>query len=290
MKRIAFVGLGVMGSGMARRLMVSGLAVTVHNRTRAKAEPLIAAGARWAATPRQAAEGAEAIFAMVADDDASRSLWLGHEGILAGAKAGALGIECSTISVAWGEELRGAARAAGLRFLDAPVTGSKPQAAAGELVFMIGGESADIADARPLFEPMGSRVVTVGGPGAGTKVKLINNFLSGVQTASLAEALALMDRLGVDPDKAMEIISAGAPGSPMIKTIYQRAKAREESPQFALKLMAKDLNYAQKAGVDQGLPLRTAAAALALFQSAAEAGEGEKDMSAVVRHARGRVR
>lgn len=286
MMRIAFLGLGMMGSGMARRLLGAGFALTVHNRTRAKAEELLAAGAAWADSPREAAADADAIITMVADDPASRSLWLGHDGILAGARAGALGLECSTISVEWGQELRAAAHAAGLRFLDAPVTGSKPQAAAGELVFMVGGEAAVLADARPLLQPMAARIVHVGGSGAGTQVKLLNNFLSGVQVASLAEALALMDRVGIDPEKAMEVILPGAPGSPMVRNVYQRIKAGDDTPLFALRLMAKDLAYAQQEGARQGLPLRTAAAALSLFQAAVSAGDGDRDLSAVARHLR----
>ncbi|HEY3756968.1 MAG TPA: NAD(P)-dependent oxidoreductase [Opitutaceae bacterium] len=283
---IAFLGLGIMGTGMAKRLLGAGFGVSVYNRTRERAEPVIAAGAKWAATPRAAAENADAIVCMVADDAASRSMWLGHDGILAGARRGTLAIEASTISVEWSLELRAAAEAAELRFLDAPVTGTKPHAAAGELVFMVGGDAAVVEAAMPVFKPMSSRVVHVGKGGSGNQVKLLNNFLSGVQAAALAEALVLMERSGVDAGKAMEIIAAGAPGSPMVKTIYARIKSGDETTNFPLKLMAKDLAYAQQEGGRNGIPLRSAAAAHAVFQNAVNHGDGDRDLSAVIRHLR----
>ncbi|MGH7995474.1 MAG: NAD(P)-dependent oxidoreductase, partial [Opitutaceae bacterium] len=218
--RVAFLGLGIMGSGMARRLLQAGFPLTVHNRTREKAETLVAEGASWAATPREATENADAVVSMVADDDASRALWLGHDGALAGLRAGTLAIECSTLTPAWNLDLRRAVESEEARFLDAPVTGSKPQAAAGELVFMVGGDAAVVESARTILAPMGGKIVHVGGPGSGARVKLLNNFLAGVQAASLAEALGLMERTGVDPAKAMEVILAGAPGSPMINAVY----------------------------------------------------------------------
>ncbi len=283
MKRIAFLGLGTMGSGMARRLLGAGFAVTVHNRTRHRADALVAAGAVWAASPAESAESADAIVAMVADDLASRTLWLGHEGALAGARAGTLAIECSTLTGEWSTELRAAAGAAGLSFLDAPVTGSKPQADAGELVFMVGGDGAVLETAQPVLRAMGNRIVHVGAPGAGTIVKLMNNFLSGVQIASFGEALALLRRAGIDPEKAMEVILPGSPGSLMLRTVYSRLKAGDDRANFTVKLMAKDLGYAQQEATRRQLSLRTASAPLALFQESVAHGDGDKDISSLAR-------
>jgi 3-hydroxyisobutyrate dehydrogenase len=281
--RVAFLGLGTMGSGMARRLLDAGFPLTVYNRSRPKANPLVAAGAVWADTPRQAAADADAVIAMVSDDDASRALWLGHDGVLAGLRPGTLAVECSTLSPAWVSDLRQAILAERGRFLDAPVTGSRPQAAAGELILMVGGEPDDLEAARPVLLPLSRKILHVGGPGAGSRVKLINNFLAGVQIASLAEAFGLMARSGIDPAKAMEVIGAGAPGSPMIASVYQRLRTGDDSVYFYLHLMAKDLAYAQQEAMAHQLQLRTAAAAFALFKTALDRGDGSKDVSAVAR-------
>src|ERR1017187_6358075 len=137
--RIAFFGLGLMGSGMARRLLVNGFPLTVFNRNAEKSKPFAAEGAHVAASPREAVAKADVIISMVADDNASRSLWLGENGALAAARSGTVCIECSTVTVGWVRELSAAATARGCEFLDAPVTGSKTQAAASELNFLVGG-------------------------------------------------------------------------------------------------------------------------------------------------------
>ena len=185
---IAFLGLGIMGSGMARRLLGAGFPVTVYNRNCDKAAPLAAAGARIAASPREAAAGAKVVIAMVADDAASRGLWLGEQGALAGAARGTVLVESSTLTVGWVKELAAAAAAGGFEFLDAPVTGSKMQAAAGELNFLVGGEAATLEKIRPVLVPMSRSIVHLGPTGSGALIKLINNFVCGVQVASLAEA------------------------------------------------------------------------------------------------------
>src|SRR6266508_2922425 len=139
MNKVAFLGLGIMGGGMAQNLLKAGFPLTVYNRTRAKADPLAALGARVAGTPREAAANADIVIAMVGDDMASRAVWLGADGALAGARAGAVLVECSTLSLEWVRELAGLASERKLDFLDSPVTGSKDAAAAGELKLMVGG-------------------------------------------------------------------------------------------------------------------------------------------------------
>src|SRR4051794_5293097 len=151
MARIAFIGLGRMGTGMCGRLLEAGHDVTVSNRTHVKAEPLVARGARWAATPREAADDADAAFVMVSDDAASRSVWLGPDGVLAaGLRPGAFAVECSTLSFDWVRALAAEVRSRGLRYVDAPVTGLPEAAAAGRLTLLLGGDAADLAVAEPL--------------------------------------------------------------------------------------------------------------------------------------------
>jgi len=280
--RIAFLGLGIMGGNMARRLLGAGFPLTVYNRNAAKAAAFAAAGARVAATPREAASNADIVLCMVADDVASRAMWLGPDGALAGAPRGAVLAECSTLTVGWVRELAAAATAHGCEFLDAPVTGSKNQSAAGELNFIVGGTGAALEKIRPALAAMGRSVTHLGPTGSGALVKLINNFVCGVQLASIAEAVALIERSGLDRTKALGVLLDGAPGSPLVKTMAARMTAPDYTPNFLLRLMAKDLAYAIEEGAAHGQPLASATAALAVFQAAIAAGDGEKDMSAVV--------
>jgi 3-hydroxyisobutyrate dehydrogenase len=286
--RIAFLGLGIMGSGMAARLLVAGFPVTVYNRNSAKAEPLIAAGAVLAASPREAAAEAEVIVSMVADDSAARAMWLDENGALSGAKAGAVCIESSTITLDCVRELGAAAKTRGCEFLDAPVTGSRLQAASGELNFLVGGPAEAIERVRPVFAAMGKNVIPLGPAGSGALLKLINNFLCGVQVASLAEAMTMIECGGLDRAQALEVLTTGAPGSPLLKTLSARMTAPDFTPNFLLRLMAKDLGYAAQEASAQALELTTAAAALKLFENAVAAGHGEKDMAAVIEPLRNR--
>jgi len=190
--------------------------------------------------------------------------------------------DCSTLTVGWVRELAAAAAAHGVEFLDAPVTGSKSQSAAGELNFIVGGSGAALEKIRPVLAAMGRSVTHLGPTGSGALVKLINNFVCGVQVASIAEALALIERSGLDRTKALSVLLDGAPGSPLVKTMVARMTAPDYTPNFQLRLMAKDLAYALEAGAARGQPLASAAAAHATFQAAIAAGDGDKDMSAVV--------
>jgi 3-hydroxyisobutyrate dehydrogenase len=147
----AIVGLGIMGTGMANRLLSLNFPVTVYNRNQDRAVPLVSSGARLARSPREAASGAAIVISMVADDRASRAVWLGRDGVLAGARPGSVLIESSTLSVAWVKELAAAAAKQSCEFLDAPVTGTKPHAASGELVFIVGGTAATLDMARPVL-------------------------------------------------------------------------------------------------------------------------------------------
>jgi 3-hydroxyisobutyrate dehydrogenase len=279
---VALLGVGTMGAGMAANLLKAGFPLAVYNRSRAKAEGFAAQGARVAETPADAVRGAGVILSMLADDVASRAVWLGQDGALAAAETGAVLIDCSTVTPAWIAELAKAAEARGLEFLDAPVTGSRMQAAGGQLTFLVGGSAAALETARPVLEAMSKEVVHLGPVGSGAKMKLLNNFLCGVQAASLAEGIAWLERSGLDAEKAMDLLKRGAPGSPLLASLSARMMSRDYSVNFYLKLMAKDLHYAATAAAESGVDLTTATNAQCLFEEAAEEGYGEKDMSALV--------
>jgi len=280
--RVGILGLGIMGSGMAGRLLSAGFPLAVYNRSREKAAQLGRAGAFVATTPREAAARAEIVISMVTDDNASRAIWFGENGALSGMTRGAVLIESSTLSVSYLHELAAAAAERGCEFLDAPVTGTKPHAESGQLLFLVGGSAQALATARPVLAVMSRDIVHLGPTGSGALLKLINNFLCGVQAASLAEASALIDAGGLDPVKAFSVLTNGAPGSPLIKTISARATAGDTSPNFLLRLMTKDLGYAMTEAKSHGLPLETAAAALRIFKNAVDIGRSEHDFSAVI--------
>jgi 3-hydroxyisobutyrate dehydrogenase len=280
--RVALLGVGLMGSGMAGRLLSANFPLTIYNRNQDKAQAFAEQGAFIARTPGEAADRSEIIISMLADDVASRSVWLGENGALEAAASGTVLIESSTVTAAWVRDLAAAAAKRGCELLDAPVTGSKVQAAAGELRFLVGGPAKALETARPVFSVLGNDIIHFGPTGSGAVMKLINNFMSGVQAASLAEATALIQASGLDHDKAIAVLTNGAPGSPLVKLLSARAKAGDFTPNFVLRLMAKDLSYAIAEGSQHHIDLKTAAGALAVFQQAIANGYGEKDFSAVI--------
>ncbi len=280
--KIALLGLGLMGSGMAGRLLDAGYPLTIWNRTPGKTQALADRGAKVAQSPRQAVAGATVVISMLADVPVCRDVWLGRGEAILGTAPGTVLVESSTVTVEWIEELDRAAKEHGCELVDAPVTGSKPQAAAGQLLFLAGGSSAALDSITPILKAMGRDVVHVGPVGSGARLKLINNFLSGSQAAALAEALSLIERSGLDAEKALGVLTEGAPGSPLVKLLSGRMVARQYEPNFVLRLMAKDLRYAVSEADHQGLDLDMGRAALRVFEHAISAGQGEDDMSAVV--------
>ena len=281
--RVAILGLGIMGSGMAGRLLSAGFPLVVYNRNPAIAAPFSSSGATVAHSPREAASNAEVIISMVADDAASRGVWLGEHGALASASPGSVLIESSTLTVKWVLELATAAAQRECSLLDAPVTGTKPHAASGELLFLVGGPAEALAAARPVLSVLGRDIIHLGPNGSGARLKLINNFLCGVQAASFAEAVSLIDASGLDRGKALSVLTNGAPGSPLIKAISARSVAGDSTPNFLLRLMAKDIAYAIAEAERSGLTLQTAASALELFKHAIAKGHGDEDFSAVIK-------
>jgi 3-hydroxyisobutyrate dehydrogenase len=280
--RVACFGLGLMGAGMARRILGAGFPLAVWNRNPAKSAPFAPGGARVCTTPAEAAREADVLISMVADVEASRAVWLGARGALAALRPGAVCVESSTLTVEWIQELATAAGRAGGALLDASVTGSKTQAAEGQLLFMTGGEAAALERARPVLAAMSRGIVHLGPSGCGAWQKLINNFLGAVHIASLAEAVALIERSGVDRAKSLEMLTAGSPGSPIVKLISARMAASDYTPHFALELLDKDVRYALAEGARLGVELSTAQAARRRLREAIEQGYGARDMSAVI--------
>jgi 3-hydroxyisobutyrate dehydrogenase len=287
--RVAILGLGIMGSGMAGRLFGAGFPLVVFNRNRDKAAPFASKGAAVASSPKEAAAQADIVISVVADDNASREIWLGENGALAGATPGSVLIESSTLTVGWVQQLAQSAAMKECEFLDAPVTGSKPHAANGELFFLVGGPAAALERVREVLAVMSRGMLHLGANGSGARMKLVNNFVCGVQAAALAEAASLIQKGGLDTEKAFTVLANGAPGSPLVKTLIDRVSANNGDVNFELRLMAKDLGYAVDDASRNGFALETASAALGIFKRAIERGHGNQDMSAVITATRSAV-
>ena len=282
MQRIALLGLGTMGAGMAANWLTKGFPLSVWNRSAVKAQTLAGKGAKAAATPRDAAEGADCIVAMVADDAASRSVWLGNDGALAGAKPGAVVVESSTLTPDWVRELAGHARAKGCGFLDAPVGGSRQAAASGELRLFVGGDAATLDKARPALAAIASTIDLLGPAGQGATWKLINNQLIAAQVAALAEALDVARKAGFRPEQISSLIVNGAALSPIVKLKLPRMLERDyDQTDFGLSLMLKDARYAAALAQALGTPADMISAAVNAFSRAEAKGLGAKDFAAV---------
>jgi 3-hydroxyisobutyrate dehydrogenase-like beta-hydroxyacid dehydrogenase len=245
MAKVAFIGLGRMGHGMAGRYLDAGFEVAVFNRSKAKAEDLIARGARSALSPADAADGADAIVTMVADDEASRNVWLGKDGAASAAKAGALAIECSTVSYRHALELAGELRGRRLLYIDCPVTGLPDAAASGKLTLLVGAEPADLERARPFLVPLSTTIRHFGAVGSGTVYKLINNLMGAIQIAGIAEGLAIAEQAGLDMKLVLEAVETGVAASPQVIRHSKRMAARNfEGATFTAALRHKDAAYA----------------------------------------------
>ncbi|MBV8226621.1 MAG: NAD(P)-dependent oxidoreductase [Verrucomicrobia bacterium] len=280
--KVTLMGLGAMGSGMAQRLLDAGFELTIFNRTPERAKRLLEAGAALAKTPREAVQNAAIAICIVADDNASRALWLGPNGALGNVKPGTILIESSTLTPAWVRELAAEAAKRKCDFLDAPVTGSKPQAEAGQLTFLVGGDAAVLDRACPVLKKMSRDIRYFGPTSSGAKVKLLNNLLNGIHVSSFAEMFSLAERLGIDARAAAEFISTAAPGSPIVKIALQRMTESDFTPNFSVRLMAKDLAYATAEGASLSMEMPIANAARKLYETAIAEGLGAKDFCAVI--------
>jgi 3-hydroxyisobutyrate dehydrogenase len=247
-------------------------------------QPLLEAGAKAADSPRAAVADAAYAIAMVRDDAASRFVWLDENGgALAGMQRGAVAIESSTLSISWTRHLATCCAEAGAHFLDAPVSGSRPQAEAGQLIFLVGGEASVLATAEPILAPMASTVLHAGASGAGAALKLAVNTLLGIQVAGLAEVIGALIRAGIDPVRGVEVIAATPVCSPVARSAAGSMLSGEFPPMFPVELIEKDFAYALEGEPDAPTRLPLVEATRAVFASAVAKGMGSLNMTSVVR-------
>lgn len=278
-----------MGSGIARNLLGAGFPLAVYNRTKDKIAPLLSAGAQPADSPAEAAAMADAVISIVGDDAASQAVWLGERGALAGLRAGALAIECSTLSVAWVREWHGLALARSGRPVDAPLAGSKLAAQSGTLTLFVGATPEALEAARPVLSAFSNNILHFGPPGSGMFYKLINNMMGAVHMAALSEGVAMAERAGLNMEMVAQAISSGATSSPVVRGKAPKVIARDHTDvHFALRWMHKDLTYALRAADEVGAALPTVAGVRELVRLAMQRGLSDLDYAAVSEVVRGK--
>ncbi|WP_414552017.1 NAD(P)-dependent oxidoreductase [Anabaena sp. CCY 0017] len=283
MSRIALLGMGAMGFRVAQNLLNANHKVFVYNRTADKAIPLLDQGAIWAATPREAAESAEIVISMVTDNDASRAIWLDSKtGAAMGLGKDAIAIESSTLTVDWTRELAAAIESRGAAFLDAPVVGSRPQADAGKLIYLVGGNIETLTLVQDVLDAVGSATIHVGAIGQGMAMKLAVNALFGIQVAALAEILGMLNQNGIDPAKAMECLGEMPVISPAAKGVGNLMLINHHAPMFPIKLVEKDFRYITQTALTVAAPTPVSTAIHHIYLEAIAKGYGNDNITGVV--------
>ena len=284
-EKVAFLGLGIMGSRMAANLCRAGFEVHAWNRTRARAEELAAEhGALVADTPAEAAAAAGVAITMVVDAPQVEEVLFGPDGAGGGLPEGGLAVDMSTIAPSASRAIAARLAERGIGFLDAPVTGSKPKAADGTLTIMVGGEADPFERMRPVFDAMGKLVLHVGPEGHGSMTKLINNTVAAVNTAALGEGIEIGRRAGLDLDRLVQVIGAGSGASAMLDLKARPMIDREYETLFKLGHMLKDVRHCIAEAQALGLEPRVAEAAESVYAAADEAGRYDDDFAAVAEH------
>lgn len=282
MKKVAFIGLGTMGKPMVVNLLSKGFAVKVYNRTADKAGEVAALGAEIAATPSDAAAGADVIMTMLSTDDVVLHAAFGEHGYVHGLHPGQVVIDCSTVAPETSRKLHDELASHLVDFLDAPVTGSKPAAESGSLAFMVGGDEEVLAEQRDVLEALGKKIVHMGPSGSGSYAKLAHNTMVGINALALMEGLSIATKAGLDAESFLEIVATGGANSKQVELKGAKIVERDFSNQFSLKLMLKDLLLASNVTNQYQLPAPMLRTAASVFQMGLSKGLGEEDLSAVI--------
>lgn len=284
--QIAFLGLGIMGSRMAANLQQAGHSLTVHNRTRDKADELVASGASWASTPAAAVAGAPVVFTMLAHPEAVEAVALGADGFLDAMDEGALWVDSSTVHPSFSRRMAAEASDRGVRFVDAPVGGSKGAAASAGLIFIVGGAEEDIDSVRPLLEVMGQSVVHAGGVGQGTALKVVVNYLLATSMLAFGEGLVLGEALGIPRERLLDVLVGGPVAAPFLGAKREKLERGDFEAEFPLEWMQKDLRMVATAASEEGVALPLANLGKEMYQLAVASGAGREDFSAIYRFLR----
>ena len=280
---IGFIGLGLMGRPMSMNLVKAGYSVTVWNRSASRAGEVVAAGAKLAKTPEEAAAASDFLISIVSDPPALEEILWGAQGAMPALKRGSIYMDSSTISPTLARKIAAACAERGARFLDAPVTGGDWGARKGELVFMIGGDADTLKAAEPVIGVMGKKWFHLGPNGAGQTIKLAMNMILALQVDALAEALALVTRAGLQGEKLVEVLQSSMGRSGLLDVKAPNLLKGEYAPSFSLRLMHKDLGLALDLANQLGVALPATAAARETYSAVKGASKEELDYSAVMK-------
>ncbi|WP_029460684.1 2-hydroxy-3-oxopropionate reductase [Solidesulfovibrio alcoholivorans] len=284
MKKIGFIGLGIMGKPMCRNLLKAGYALTVFSRAQANVDAVTAHGAVYAPSPAAVAAASELVITMVPDSPQVREVVLGEGGVIHGAKPGLYVVDMSSIAPLASREIGAALAAVGVRFLDAPVSGGEPKAVDGMLSVMAGGDVADFEAVKPVLAAMAASVVRVGEVGAGNVAKLANQVIVALNIAAMSEALVLATKAGVEPEMVYQAIRGGLAGSTVLDAKAPLVMDRKFDPGFRIKLHVKDLANVLRTANELHAPLPLTASVMEVMQAMLADGCGEDDHASIIRY------
>jgi 3-hydroxyisobutyrate dehydrogenase-like beta-hydroxyacid dehydrogenase len=285
--KVGFIGLGIMGSGMAANLLRHGHDLVVYNRSAAKAQFLVNQGAGLAASPADLAQQVDVLFTMLAKPEVIKEAATGEQGFLSHLRPAAIWADCSTVNPSFSIEMAALAAKYKVHFLDAPVLGSKIPAEKGQLSFYIGGRSEDFEACRPFFEAMGNKIVHVGKQGMGSSIKLCLNLMTGSAVVAFSEATHLGESLGIPRQVVFDTLLTSIVAPPNLALKRNKFETGQYDTEFSLQWMRKDLQLATQTGYEQNIPMPITNAAKEIFAMAEQAGLGEEDFSAVFKFLRG---
>ncbi|XJZ27870.1 NAD(P)-dependent oxidoreductase [Bacillota bacterium Lsc_1132] len=285
---IGFIGLGIMGGSMAENLLKKGFELVVYNRTKDKAASLIEKGAKWAESPKAVAEQADIVFTMLANPKVVEDVALSENGFLNHLSNRKLWVDCSTVDPTFTRRMAAEAAKRGVRFMDAPVTGSRVPAMQGELVFLAGGSREDLREVEPMLKAMGKEVSYQGGVGQGTAMKVIINLMLAQSMAAFAEAVSLGEALGVEKETVANTLLNGPTTAPFLKGKKDKVLNQDFSADFPLEHMQKDLQLVAQAAFESNIALPIANVTKEVYMLAKQQGFGKLDFSAVYQLTSGR--
>ena len=281
---IGFIGTGVMGKSMARHLLKAGYELYVYTRTKAKAEELLAEGAKWAETPKEIAEYANVIITMIGYPSDVEEVYLGEQGLITNGKPGTYVLDMTTSKPSLAEKIYHAAKEKGMAALDAPVSGGDIGARDAKLSIMVGGEEEDFAVIRPILEVMGNQIVYQGPAGAGQHTKMCNQITIASNMIGITEALVYAQKAGLDPERVLQSITTGAAGSWSLSNLVPRMINGDFEPGFYIKHFIKDMNIALEEAEKMGMVAPGLALSKSMYDQLAEAGEENSGTQALYKH------
>ncbi|MEO1513370.1 MAG: NAD(P)-dependent oxidoreductase [Bacteroidota bacterium] len=286
--KVSFIGLGIMGSRMAANLLKNGTELTVYNRSKEPVVALVEKGARGAASLAEAVAEADVVFSMLSTPEVVRECFLSEQGALTHMKADAIWVDCTTVNPSFSLQAREQARQHGIRFLDAPVAGTKPHAERAELTFFVGAGPGEVDSLRPLLEQMGRKVLELGEAGKGAAFKMLVNMLLAQSMVLFSEAVLMGQKLGLDKNFLLDILPSLVVTAPFTKFKAEMIRSNDYEGQFPLEWMHKDLHLAALTAYEVGQPLFLANLAKELYASACEQGMGRLDFAAIHQYLEGR--